>query len=830
MLQEFDISITAVGNDRYLVRTEQVAPGVPLAQEQFHWPIDTWLEQASTLMHDPLLGILKGESSQRWASRSIFRSGNGDDETSANQLPTLVSLGQALYNSVFDKALRDSWLTAQGVAQNRRTPLRLRLGLKGDKLQKLPWEVLHAGDRPLGTGTDVTFSRYHLDRRQGYDRPIATVPDFEKPLRVLMVIAAPNDQDRLELAREVNHLKKELQPKLMRSGGNYGNVLPEKQLDLQLTVLEQPGRSELTQALEHGQYQVLHYAGHSNLGNAGGDLYLVSRQTGLTERISGEDLAGLLSNNGVKLAILNSCRGAYAQSTGTEVGWHEQNLAHALVNRGIPGVIAMAERIPDDVAITFTRLLYRNLKQGNPIDLCLNRTRQGLISAHDSNYSYWALPILYMQPGFDGYLASKPGDHNSALDKLLTESESALETLNASAVGERPLVAASLSEDVDLDNVVETVELEELLSYDQEDASTVTELVEQLSQPSSAPDEVIPEDADEALLPDTLETPGLDLHDQLPKKTTSASEQDAEDATIYRDTAAETVSESLENPVQQSVVNDRKQQQTDRRQQKILTGAGVLALVVLTGVGIRDPLNIFSQESQPADNTTQVSPDLVEISGIVSRNPESAVLALNQMAAAGNHGRALSRVVALGNIDDPSLLFSKGQLQWALMNQSFADGSIGPEEAARSWRDALAAKPDWLDAQVALGFAYYEGGFWTEAIETWEAALDTGQEYDIPILTLHELPPNISLQNAPTKLHAKLGLAMAYHQQSEQGLDDEGLPLLATAASYWQDVIDTTNGEDITTDLSFHWLWSEKALSNWQDAQSKIASYISQAN
>ena len=249
----------------------------------------------------------------------------------------------------------------------------------------------------------MTFSRYHLDRRQRYDRPIATVPDFDQPLRVLMVIAAPNDQDRLELAREAKHLKSELHPASMRSGDSY-DILPKQQLDVQLTVLEQPGRSELTQALEHGRYQVLHYAGHSNLGNAGGDLYLVSRQTGLTERISGEDLAGLLSNNGVKLAVLNSCRGAYSQSKGAEVGWHEQNLAHALVNRGIPGVIAMAERIPDDVAITFTRLLYRNLKQGNPIDLCLNRTRQGLISAHDSNYSYWALPILYMQPGFDGYL------------------------------------------------------------------------------------------------------------------------------------------------------------------------------------------------------------------------------------------------------------------------------------------------------------------------------------------------------------------------------------------------------------------------------------------
>ena len=128
MLQEFDISITAVGDDRYLVRTEQVAPGVPLAQEQFHWPIDDWLNEASTLMHDPLIGLLKGESSQRWASPA-YRSGRSEDEAAASQVPTLVSLGQALYDGLFGKSLRDSWLTAQGVAQSRRSPLRLRLGL-----------------------------------------------------------------------------------------------------------------------------------------------------------------------------------------------------------------------------------------------------------------------------------------------------------------------------------------------------------------------------------------------------------------------------------------------------------------------------------------------------------------------------------------------------------------------------------------------------------------------------------------------------------------------------------------------------------------------------
>ncbi|MBX2864440.1 MAG: CHAT domain-containing protein [Leptolyngbyaceae cyanobacterium MAG.088] len=849
MLQDFDISITAVGNDRYLVRTEQVAPGVPLAQEQFHWPIDEWLNESSTLMHAPLLGILKGESSQRWASRSNFRSGGSQDDAANNPLPTLVTLGQALYNSLFDKALRDSWLTAQGVAQNRRSPLRLRLGLKGEKLQKLPWEVLHAGDRPLGTGTDVTFSRYHLDRRQGYDRPVETVPDFDRPLRVLMVIAAPNDQDRLELAREAKHLQEELHPVSMRSGGSF-EILPKKQLDVQLTVLEQPGRSELTQALEQGHYQVLHYAGHSNLGNAGGDLYLVSRQTGLTERISGEDLAGLLSNNGVKLAVLNSCRGAYAQNAGSEVGWHEQNLAHALVNRGIPGVIAMAERIPDNVAITFTQLLYRNLKQGNPIDLCLNRTRQGLISAHGSHYSYWALPILYMQPGFDGYLASKPGNHNSALDKLLSESETALASLEkpvAIAETDESVVRPTRAEvdldnvdleNVDLDNVVETVELEEILSYNEEDASAMTELVEQLSQPSVS-DEVMLADVDESLLPETLETPGLDLYDQLPKKpidppsveTGAEVEMDASEASIYSEGHSDTpvtVSQSAETVLNKETVPKK----TGLRKQQLVLGAGVLALVALTGVGISDPLKLFSQSSQTTKETKVVSPEIVEFSGIPSGNPESAVVAINQMVVAGDQNEALDQIVAMGNIEDPTLLFSKGQLQWSLIykNEAASD-DIGPAEAARSWKNALDSQPNWLEAQVALGFAYYEGGFWEEAMEVWKSAIEQGQKYDTPIVTLEQIPQDADIQNSPTKLHAQLGLAMIYHQQSKQGVTDaDSQPLLATAASHWQSALKAANNKDITDDLSFHWLWSEQALADWLEARQAIANYVSQAN
>lgn len=395
MSQEFILSVTPVGDDEYLVRTERVAPGVPLAEEQVRWPIDQWLALSSQLMNDPLLGVLGAKAAQGTAL-----AGRGYSMAPKNPATNLVSLGQELYSGLFQGNLRDSWTCAQGIAQHRREVLQLRLGLKGRRLPRLPWEVLHAGDRPLATGTDVVFSRY----QPGTSLFKQTRPVPSGPLKILMAIASPSDRDSLQLKREVLDLQQELENRTVNPL-THSLQAPE----IQLTILEQPDREQLTQALEQGNYQVLHYAGHSNLGPRGGELYLVSSRTGLTETLSGDDLAGLLVNNGIQMAVFNSCRGAYGDSSDLAEESRERNLTEALVKRGIPAVLAMAERIPDDVALTLTRLFYRNLNQGYPVDLSLSRARAGLISAYGSHQLYWALPILYQHPEFDGYLTGKSG-------------------------------------------------------------------------------------------------------------------------------------------------------------------------------------------------------------------------------------------------------------------------------------------------------------------------------------------------------------------------------------------------------------------------------------
>ena len=543
MTQEFHISVTPIGEDDYLVRTERVAPGVPLAEEQVTWPVDEWLSQASLLMNDPLQGLLRGDILHSFSESS----------TAPAELPeaqgNLVALGQQLHNALFQGTIRDSWMTAQGIAQHRQEVLRLRLGLKDTRLPRLPWEVLHAGNRPIATGTDVVFSRYHSSfaaMASLLQFQAASAIDASQPLKILMVLAAPTDQEMLALKQEALHLQEELQNSV-QNGSRNGSK--SRNSDVQLTILEQPGREQLTQALEHNHYHVLHYAGHSNLGTAGGKLYLVSSKTGLTETLSGDDLAGLLVNNGIRMAVFNSCRGVYTATTEVVGETGDGNLAEALVRRGIPAVLAMAERIPDDVALNLSRLFYRNLKQAYPVDLSLNRARQGLVSSYSSNQLYWALPILYLHPEFDGNLRGldSPGETDNGAGKR------AIEPIEADALFTNPNPVQIALRDgkgilvppLELSQPVHTVALApsdaetdaemnaqtdaeadalDALEFDdpeyQTDMETVAHLVSQLSQGTGADgaedDRPLPASASENLLPDAAYTFNADDYLILP--------------------------------------------------------------------------------------------------------------------------------------------------------------------------------------------------------------------------------------------------------------------------------------------------------------------------
>ena len=836
VIQEFEISITAVGGEQYLIRTENVAKGVQLAEEKVRWPVAQWLEKTKSFMHDPLLGLLQGQQRQALPTRTgqnrPYASPLGEGADAA----TLVHLGQTLHNELFKGQLHDSWITAQGVAQNRQDLLRLRIGMKDSRLQQLPWEALHAGTRPLATGTDVIFSRYILDRRQGHSVHLAKRNESDKALRILMVIASPDDQERLELREEVYQLRSELHP----AGIEDDDTL----LDVQLKILEQPGRAELTQELDRGNYQVLHYAGHSNLGNAGGDLYLVSRQTGLTERLSGEDLAGLLVNNGIKLAVFNSCRGGY--SSNTEQGWQERNLAQALINRGMPSVIAMADRIPDHVAITFTQLLYRNLRKGQSIDLSLNRTRQGLISAYGSHQFYWALPTLYMQPSFDGYLLKTAGDRENAslLDsnndpfggmfsepgladidwpvprggKSILSSEELPSEKPSSGTSSPEKLSSNLSSNIDLtDNAA---------------AEPANVMVKRLSTPLAQPKIGELEVDEELRVPEEIETPRGFYGEQTTALSSLSSSEPSAQTQPPRNRLvppAEEPTEGIDHSTNEgeapTLVGERLGRSHTLRTQRLTVPAiASLAVAVLLGIITvswfqRARLQQPVAPAIPAAVGELSLPAQVEVA-LNNSNLDAATTATKSLIDKGEYSAALTALNAATTQqqEDVIVSFFKGRAQWSLAKQGSLEYSAA--DALRSWTTALKSEPDWMEISMALGFSQYAVGREELALKSWQQAID---------LAARQQPgaQNIYFSNKPADeyiLNAYAGVAMSSLALSKIEINpNERNRLLNQAVAAYTKVINEAPADFNEKSLGDNWLWLSPAIADWSKAKQELS-------
>ncbi len=833
MTQEFHISVTPVGQNDYLVRTEQVAPGVPLAEELVTWPVADWLMAAGHLMNDPLKSVLQGDP---------FASSGRESDIARNSV-NLVALGQQLYNALFQGTLRDSWITAQGIAQNHQQVLRLRLGLKDTRLARLPWEVMHANDRPLATGPYVAFSRFQSgilgasrlrSMRGATPTPNTFTPMEETGVKVLMVIASPLDQVRLDLLKQ-EAIK--LQAELARPAPRFAEIsshLPE----IELTVLDQPGREELTQALEQGRYDVLHYSGHSNLGSNGGEIYLASRRTGLTEILTGDDLAGLLVNNNIQMAVFNSCLGAYTAALGASEDTGERNLAESLVKRGIASVLAMSERIPDEVALTLTQLFYRNLSQGYPVDLCVSRVRQGLISAYGSHQMYWALPILYLQPEFDGFLS-----HETTLPQspeALNQYGSPVGTIPGSmyaAMAEEPEMPLGIEEMIPTDLGRDTTGLDWLgedtwgdlvdeIEYDDpsyaEDSAIVSDLFRRLDEQKSSTE--MEQQINENSLPNrpvseemTSSLEEADLWGEVPTPPTEPvgkSERSWQNSEFSRP--------SYPTP---SLSRNRNRW---RKLWPIVGIVGISAIAIAIGLNwwLNRPQANVSKippiPTEPLPIEKQPNIDLETApTGIVTATAteklsqgdlRGGLFAVEELLNRGAFAAAETalKLVTDQQVNDPSVNFLKGRLAWQSIQTGDANYSV--DDVRRYWETAAKAKPDSLLYNNALGFAYYAERNLNRANDSWFKALN---------LALKAQNTNNGTTSTKTPLPedaltSYAGLALGLYKSALDESSAKQAQYMNEAIKLRQMVMKSDNVNFQVDKLAKNWLWTEQAIKDWR--------------
>ena len=300
------------------------------------------------------------------------------DPTFASELVQVTSIdpdtqirkafGGRLFDALFDGAVRDAWRTSTGRVDGKEFDgLRLRLTINVPGLSALPWELLWdaSNDAFLAVASNLALARY---------LPVPEPPFLPAPqkVRILVVVESPPNTPGLPPVEqaEVTSLEAELQ--------GIGDAV-------EYELLENANAAEIQNALRR-EFHVLHFLGHGRSGQL-----VLPDDAGRWRGIDDREFAQLVSGRGsLRLIVLNACHSAQAQAGGIFAG-----VGPALVRQRMPAVIAMQYPFVQlDTAAKFSRVFYRALADGLPVDIAVNEGRQ-LLAAKDLGDRDWSTPVLY---------------------------------------------------------------------------------------------------------------------------------------------------------------------------------------------------------------------------------------------------------------------------------------------------------------------------------------------------------------------------------------------------------------------------------------------------
>lgn len=369
---DFEINIDKITDDLFQARIN--SPG-GRAEARFSDPFST----DKRMLYRQTLTTAALRSSARVRSSSTA------------EVKTMKELGTTLFDQAIRDQVKELYYQCLGQAQQQGKGLRMRLVLD-PALSDLPWEFLCTPQKEfLALDPRTPIVRY-------VELPTPAVPlKADLPLRILVVIAGPKDFQPLDSAAEMQRIDQALKP------------LQEKGL-VQVSFIEGPDTwPRLIDALRPNETHILHFIGHGSFDEKTGEGLLVMEGEDGNARLIGSDRFRILlqGKGSLRLVILNSCLGAQASASEPF-----SSVAAAMVQAGVPAVIAMQFEVSDDAAKIIAGTFYQSLALNFPVDAALTEARRQ-IALLDSDSLEWATPVLFMQVP-DGHLFDITSKHADA--------------------------------------------------------------------------------------------------------------------------------------------------------------------------------------------------------------------------------------------------------------------------------------------------------------------------------------------------------------------------------------------------------------------------------
>jgi CHAT domain/TIR domain len=253
----------------------------------------------------------------------------------------LQKLGDAVGQLLFPQAVEAAFLGVADEAAKNNAQVELIVETAAPELLAIPFEAA----RLKNGRTPALESGVRMARRlAGLN---AKAPDPQPgPLKVLVAVGAP---DEGKTANVVLDMERELQSILdaVEDARKYGNAY--------VRILDVGSLDEIRSSLAEQHYHVLHLSGHGNAG-----VLELEDEDGNPVQTTAKDIAEAIRDSGKPspLVFLASCLSGAGDSD-------TASLAHALLQQGVPAVLAMQTSVTDHYSTELAKAFYTNLSKGD---------------------------------------------------------------------------------------------------------------------------------------------------------------------------------------------------------------------------------------------------------------------------------------------------------------------------------------------------------------------------------------------------------------------------------------------------------------------------------
>ncbi len=278
----------------------------------------------------------------------------------------LIALGSRIYKELLPPPVRG--FLDRVFAEKR--PCRILWDLRDPKLQIIPWESLYF--EPLRKSIGLTRS-YSFLRYLGSSVTEIVAPIL-RPLRMLVVLPTPPDLPPLSTDAEADIIERTL-----------ASARESKQVSIKFLRGHEANLDDIQRTLRVFQPQLFHFVGHGVFEPSQQQGMLLLQNENNVQPVSSYDLATLLRDSNVKIALLNGCDTGRGSSNDSF-----NSVAGALVIAGVPAVVATTRVVEDQAALLFSQEFYRTFVEGFTLEAAVIEARKSL-NNHGMNWSSYVL-------------------------------------------------------------------------------------------------------------------------------------------------------------------------------------------------------------------------------------------------------------------------------------------------------------------------------------------------------------------------------------------------------------------------------------------------------